>query len=212
VKTRLRKHETIVYHQYYNFCLLDSEMRAWQEGRETLADRARPIEERRRWFLPSVYSEPRLCRYRRTMQWPPTVSFPYNAGFVARERLPIRHYPHRDPMQLERRCRLRAVMMADRENRQNWSQPELHHWAEAEWRKFITPDDEPGLQQWTAGEPLARVGYMNHLARPPKRVAQRLVHACMLPLLDRCRPKWPSDAYPQRIPPALVAQLEEALR
>lgn len=30
--------------------------------------------------------------YRETMQWPATHSFPCNAGYVARERLPIRHY------------------------------------------------------------------------------------------------------------------------
>ncbi|HYF37471.1 MAG TPA: glycosyltransferase family 2 protein, partial [Prosthecobacter sp.] len=112
VRTRLRPHETIAYHQYYDFRLTGSEVELWEEGKETLADRARPIEERRRWYTMSEYSEPRLCRYRESMQWPPTVSFPFNAGYVARTRLPIRHYPHRDPVQLERRCLLRAVMMA----------------------------------------------------------------------------------------------------
>ena len=113
VRTRLRRHETIVFHQYYDFRLTAAEVRAWETGKETLDDRARPIAERRRWFTVSPYSEPRLCRYRTTMRWPPTVSFPYNAGYRARARLPIRHYPHRDPVQLERRCRLRAAMMAD---------------------------------------------------------------------------------------------------
>src|SRR5216684_3039980 len=127
VKTHMQPHETVAYHQYYDFRLTESEVRAWEAGEETLADRLRPIEERRRWFTPSVYSEPRLCRYRSAMQWPPTVSFPYNAGFVARARLPIRHYPHCDPIQLERRCRLRAIMMADAQNRSHWSRPELHH-------------------------------------------------------------------------------------
>jgi hypothetical protein len=54
------------------------------------------------------------------MQWPETVSFPFNAGYVAHERLHIRRYPHRDPAQLLRRCRLRAIMMADSTNRKNW--------------------------------------------------------------------------------------------
>jgi glycosyltransferase involved in cell wall biosynthesis len=47
VRTQLRKHETIAYHQYYNFCLLESEVRDWEKGRETLADRGRPIEANR---------------------------------------------------------------------------------------------------------------------------------------------------------------------
>ena len=108
VKNRLRKHETIAWHQYYDFRLTETDVARWESGRETVADRQQPIEKRRRWFTRSIYSEPRLCRYRTSMRWPPTASFPYNAGFVARERLPIRHYPHRDPLQLDRRCRLRA--------------------------------------------------------------------------------------------------------
>ena len=63
----------------------------------------------------------------------------------------IRHYPHRDPVQLNRRCRLRAIMMSDKDNRLNWSRPELHHWAEGEWRKFITPDSCSELRYWEPG-------------------------------------------------------------
>jgi glycosyltransferase involved in cell wall biosynthesis len=211
VRTRLRPHETIVYHQYHNFCLLQSEVQAWEEGRETLADRRRPIAERRHWYQVSEYSEPRLCRYRRTMQWPPTVSFPFNAGFLARARLPIRHYPHRDPAQLERRCRLRAAMMADKENRQNWTQPELHHWAQSEWRKFVTPDETPGLEHWAPGEVLREVALLNHLAPRHIRIAQRVAHQFLLPLLDRMREGWPEDAYPQQIPAPITALLQEIL-
>jgi hypothetical protein len=211
VKERLRPHETIVYHQYYNFVLRDSEVQAWEAGKEGLADRARPIEERRKWFEISKYAEPRLCRYRDTMQWPSTVSFPHNAGYLAVERLPIRHYPHRDPVQLERRCRLRAVMMADQENRSNWSLPELHHWAEQEWRKFVTPDETPVLQLWTPGTPLVEVHQTNHLAPPNKRIPQRLVHAFLLPLLDRRRSRWSIDDYPQKISPEIIRLLEQEL-
>jgi glycosyltransferase involved in cell wall biosynthesis len=171
VKTRLKKHETIAWHQYYNFHLLESEVKAWEEGKETFADRQRPIQERRRWFIPSVYSEPRLCRYRKTMQWPPNVSFPFNAGYVAKERLPIRHYPHRDPAQLTRRCLLRAIMMSDKENRANWTRPELHHWAEQEWRKFIMPDKAPGLRYWQPENELPTCHFSTHLAKFHRRAA-----------------------------------------
>ena len=210
VKTRMRKHETIAYHQYYNFYLLESEVVDWEAGRETLADRNRPIEERRRWYIPSVYSEPRLCRYRNTMRWPPTVSFPYNAGFVARERLPIRHYPHRDPVQLERRCRVRAVMMADTENRANWK-TSFHYWQEHDWRKFVTPDSQPDLKYWQPGTNLPEVHFTDHLAKPHVRMLQWAAHRYFLPVFDRRRPSWPADAYPQRIPADVVARLEEEL-
>lgn len=211
VKTRLRPWETIVFHQYYDFALTASEAAAWETGREGIADRARHIEDRRRWYVPSIYAEPRLCRYRESMRWPPVVSFPYNAGFVARERLPIRHYPHRDPVQLQRRCCLRAVMMADPQNRRHWTVPEQHHWSQAEWRKFITPDGQPGLRYWEPGSALTEVQQTNHLAKPSVRIAQWLVHQFMLPLLDLRRPEWPEDGYPQRITPEVVALLRREL-
>ncbi|MEI9962768.1 MAG: glycosyltransferase family 2 protein [Limisphaerales bacterium] len=211
VRTRMRCHETIAYHQYYDFRLTASEVKVWESGKETLADRQRPIGERRRWFTPSVYSEPRLCRYRETMQWPPTVSFPFNAGFVARERLPIRHYPHRDSVQLARRSKLRAFMMADKENRSNWSRPELHHWAEQEWRRFITSDNLPELRFWQPGTELPEFHFTNHLAKFHKRAAQRFAHALCLPMLDSLRARWPEDAYPQKISAEIVKSLEQQL-
>jgi hypothetical protein len=146
------------------------------------------------------------------MQWPPTVSFPFNAGFVARERLPIRHYPHRDPVQLENRCRLRAIMMADEENRSNWTKPELHHWAEREWKKFITPDNLPELKFWVPGTELPLVHQTTHLRPPHIRAVQRFIHAFCLPLLDRLRPSFPAEATPQPLPAHIVQQLEQELR
>lgn len=212
VKTRLRRHETIAWYQCYDFRLMESEVKAWEAGRETLADRQRPIEERRRWFTPRVYSEPRMCKYRETMQWPPTVSFPFNSGYLARERLPIRHYQNRDPIQMKRRCRLRAFMMANAENRANWSQPELHHWSEQDWRKFITPDNLPELRYWSPGTELPEVHLTNHLARPHRRAIQRIAHAVCLPILDRLRPAWPEEAYPLKISDEVTKRLAEELK
>ena len=212
VKTRMRSHETAAWYQCYDFRLTASEVEAWNEGRETLADRARPIEQRRRWFTPRFYSEPRLCKYRETMQWPAATSFPFNAGFVARERLPMRHYPHRDPVQLARRCRLRNVMMADAKNRSNWSEPEEHHWSQTEWRQFITPDDQSELRYWAPGTELQQVFQTNHLGKSYRRTAQRFVHAFCLPVLDRLRPGLPENAYPDKIPPEIVQCLEQELK
>jgi glycosyltransferase involved in cell wall biosynthesis len=211
VAKEMRSHETVAFHQYYEFKLTKSEVRAWDSGRETLADRSRPIEDRRRWFIPNPYSEPRLCKYRSTMQWPTTVSFPYNAGFVARSRLPIRHYPHRDPAQLDRRCRLRAVMMADEQNRAHWSQPELHHWAQREWRTFVADDGDTNLIHWEPNTDLPRFEFTTHLAKPHVRFLQYVAHRRLLPLLDSHRAKWADGAYPQSIPPDLVKLLAAEL-
>jgi len=208
VKTRLRRQETIVWHQYYDFRLTASEVKAWEAGKETLADRQKPIEQRRQWFTPSDYSEPRLCRYRETMQWPTTHSFPVNSGYVARERLPIRHYPHRDREQLARRCKLRSIMMA---NCHDWCQPETHHWSESEWRKFITPDDLPGLRHWRSGTELPELHLKSHLRPPHVRAVQRFVHTFCLPVLDRTRAKWVETAYPPKIPENILELLRHEM-
>jgi glycosyltransferase involved in cell wall biosynthesis len=195
VKTRLRRNESIVYHQYYDFALRESEVVNWSPEERSL-----PIAERRRWYRPSVYAEPRLCRYRESMRWPSHVSFPYNAGYLAIERLPIRHYPHRDPEQLASRCKLRAEMMADVVNRSNWAQPENHHWVEHEWRRFVQPDEVPGLLYWEPSSSLPEVKQVNHLSGSLKRTAQRLFYRSgLVVLLDHFREGWVAGTRPRRI-------------
>jgi len=208
VKTRLSRHETIVYHQYYDFKLLESDVLAWERGEQTLADRGRPIETRRNYFVPSLYTEPRLCRYRSTMRWADHVSFPFNAGFLARERLPIRHYPHRDPVQLARRVRLRFIMMADTDNRRNGT---IDHWLEAEWRGLVAKDNDPELQYWAPGQELPRFQFTNHLRAPSTRMIQRAVHAFLLPLLDRTRPSFTGDSALQPLPEETQRRLIQEL-
>jgi glycosyltransferase involved in cell wall biosynthesis len=212
VKTRLRKHETIVWHQYYNFCLLESELTALATAEAIQSERAKPIEQRRRWWTPSLYSEPRLCRYRDSMKWPAAVSFPYNSGYVAQKRLPIRHYPHRDPMQLDRRCRLRAIMMEDKSiSGKYWTNVEGHHWSQSEWRKFVTPDAQANLHFWEEGSDLPEVEYDNHLPGLAKRVPQYFLHRFFVRWLDRNRATWQEMNYPDKIPAEIIERLKEAL-
>lgn len=211
VKNYMRRHETIAYHQYYNFHLLKSEVDGWYCGEETLQDRGRPIAERRRYYTVCAYAEPRLCRYRSTMQWAPSSAFPFNAGYVAVERLPIRHYPHRDPVQLERRCRLRALMMADERNRSVWTNAASHHWTQQNWREFIMPDNAEGLKYWQPGVELPLVHLTNHLKGECVRLSQRFVHAFCLPLFDRVRPEFPPNTKLQPIPVSIAGQFKRKL-
>jgi glycosyltransferase involved in cell wall biosynthesis len=204
VRTRMNSYETIAYHQYYDFRLTSEEVEVWEQGIETLADRTRPIEERRRWFTVSSYSEPRMCRYRESMQWPETVSFPYNAGYVARERLSIRHYPHRDPVQLERRCRIRSTMMAEPENACN------RHWRDVDWRAHIAGGETP-VHYWAPGTELPEPRFTNHLAPWPKRLAQRVVHAWLLSVMDKFRTPYSEGTYLRPLPAALKNRLAAEL-
>jgi glycosyltransferase involved in cell wall biosynthesis len=211
-RNRLSRHEGVVYHQYYDFCVTAREVAGWVQGAETLADRSHPIEKRRRYFIPSVYAEPRMCRYRNSMRWPETVSFPHNAGFVARKRIPIRHYPNRDPVQMARRCLLRGAMMANRENHTHWRNAPTHHWTESNWQKFVVADDDIRLQYWQAGGPLPELSQTNHLGSPAKRLARFAFHYAGLPaLLDGLRQGWAKDAFPRPIEPQVVQHLRVIL-
>lgn len=212
VKNFMRKHETLAYHQYYDFHLSASEVLAWDQGLETVAARSLPIEQRRRHYTVSDYSEPRLCRYRSSMKWPSTIAFPFNSGYVAEERIPIRHYPHRDPVQMKRRCLLRSVMMADKENRSYWTHADTHHWIETDWRNFIVADDLPSMEYWKPGTDLPLVHRRNHLRPFHIRATQRIVHALCLPLLDKVRTGFNTSDRPQPIPQDIVRQLEHDLR
>jgi glycosyltransferase involved in cell wall biosynthesis len=202
VSSRLAPSEGLAYHQYFDFQLTRSEAEALKYAEVIAAERERPISERRRHYTVSLYSEPRLCRYRSSMRWPVTVSFPYNAGLIAKERIPIRHYPHRDPKQLDRRCLLRAIMMADKENRSNWTRPDAHRWSVDDWRRFVVEDDAPELKVWEPGTELPDIRQTNHLTGSGKRVLQRAVYALGLPrALDLTRKKWNGDAHPLAIDP-----------
>ena len=197
VKTRLKPSEGVVYHQYYDFQLTFSEAEVLKTEDAIAVERLKPMADRRHNYTVSLYAEPRMCRYRSSMRWPVDVSFPYNAGLVAQERLPIRHYPHRDPHQLERRCKLRAIMMADHENRGNWSKPDAHHWSVEDWRSFLVEDEKPALQRWKPGTELPEVHQTNHLATSRRRLTQRAIYALGLPrALDLTRASWRANACP----------------
>lgn len=212
VVSRVRPCEGVVYHQYYDFQLTHSEAADLENDGAIETERLRPIEARRRHYTVSVYAEPRMCRYRSSMRWPVEVSFPYNAGLVAEERIPIRHYPHRDPRQLDRRCRLRAIMMADKENRSNWTRPDAHHWSQGDWRQFVIEDDAPELNYWEPGAELPEVRQVNHLATGTKRLAQRAIYGLGLPrIMDITRATWADAARPLPIAPETQEILKREL-
>ena len=204
VDRRLRRHETGVYNLTYEFRLTRQEADAWAQGRETPADRSRPIAQRRRYYNILAHSEPRMFCYRRTMQWPPSAAYPYNMGYVAAARIPVRHYPCRDPLQVQRRWLLRCILaplVAPQ-----WSA----HWAPPDWRCLLADADDPELHYWAPGGELPEESRSQHLPRPVKRCLQWMAHAALLPLLDRTRPKFPPDYQLPILPPEVVRCIGEA--
>ncbi|MBC7782493.1 MAG: glycosyltransferase family 2 protein [Burkholderiales bacterium] len=210
VQERMTKHESAVHLQWYFFRLTHQEVADYESGRvDVMADRQRSIIERRRYYKISDYAEPRMFRYRRTMQWPETISFPFNAGYVARERIPILHYPHRDPLQMARRYRLRAEMM-------KLKAAAGGHWKLDDWRQDVVDDvggseaqsrkvgiadsslvDSGPLLHWTPGTPLTESPRYNHVRPVRQRVATRLLYATGVSLLDLRRPRFDASFKPQ---------------
>jgi hypothetical protein len=204
VKERLRPCESLVCNQNYEFRLTFEEAEAYRDADDILADRRRPIQERRRFFIPLEYAEPRLFRYRHTMQWSPPNYGPWNAGYVARERIPVLHYPHRDPVQLRARVRLRAEM---RKYMRSIDRGQGSHWEATDWSSFLVPQSDPRVVRWEHGAELPAFRFTNHLAPPKIRVLQRLAHGFLLPVLDRRRPRFPPGYLPEPIPPELSTAL-----
>jgi len=214
VRERLRPWESMVYLQWYFFRLTVQEAGAYLDNAVSIEDdRKRSIRERRRFYKVPPYSEPRCFRYRPTMQWPSFRTWPYNAGFVARERLPILHYPHRDPVQLQRRSALRSAI------KQRNKLATGGHWDSEDWRNELVetatgvslgalkpmPEglaatagvDNGPLLFWEPGADLPEVRLYHHTAPPIKRACQRLAHTCLLPFLDRLRPAYDKNYTPE---------------
>jgi glycosyltransferase involved in cell wall biosynthesis len=222
VSEKVRPLESRVDLFWHFFRLTSREVREYQSDAQILADRARPIQLRRRFYKVASYAEPRMFRYRTDMQWSPDQSWPFNAGFVARERIPIRHYPHRDPLQMQRRYRLRAGMCAI-------GGTPFPHWQLEDWRKDVVDVDgspsgkkevttneglaaAPGhtdgeLREWTPGTPLPEYHFTNHIPPFGKRLLQRVLYASAVNLFDARRPKYPEGFEPMYIDEAKNATL-----
>jgi hypothetical protein len=191
--------------QMFEFVLTRSMVAAWERGEESLADRARPIAERRRVYYIDPHPEVRLFKYRPSMRWPPDRDGPFSEGLMAYERIPIRHYRCRDPLQVQVRCALRAHMRrgqpAEALNQSNPALAPVTHWAVDDWNYWVWPDDSPRLRVWSPGSelpvtrsPRAARGTRSHIAR-------QLYYGAGLPALtDRIRPGFPSDYQPEPLP------------
>ncbi len=226
VAERMRPSETAAHLQWYYFRLTRQEVEDYDSGRvNVIQDRRRPIEERRRFYKQSTYAEPRMFQFRKSIRWPQTASFPYNAGFVARNRIPIRHYPHRDPAQMERRFRLRAAMM--KLNAHAGSHWKLEHWRKelvdavgasqaAQGHAKVGLSGESGIDTgpllyWEPGTALKEVPQFNHIPPLHVRLAQRLAHSALLSVLDRFRPRHDPLYQPTPLPTEIAGNIYEGL-
>lgn len=206
VRERLGRLEARIYGAHYDFQLTDAELHDWNAGLETLDHRARPIQDRRRWFQVNENQELRLFRYRRRMQWTPGRYEPSHPGLVARARIPILHYPKRDPPQIRLRYAIRAATLAS-------GAPVGPHWAFPDWRDTIRRQDDPLMRYWTPGAPLPDVPRRHFIAGPFRRAAQVAYYgAGIVRLVDRMRPPFPHTFAFSSVPDGIEAGIARAAR
>jgi len=201
VKERLEPYEGRIDLQWYFFRLTENEVNDYESGRVDLAqDRSRSITDRRRYYKLSQFNEPRMFKYRGSIKWPHWASFPIFAGVLGRERLPVRHYPHRDPLQMRARFRLRLAM-------KNLNARAGEHWRIDDWRQEVVNElgisisqkggtglhVEPGMGSgdlllWEPGSTLLERPLHNHALPRMQRILYRMHYASMVSMLDRFRP------------------------
>ena len=217
LEERVQHYESCVYLAWYYFRLTTMDVEAYESGVVPLAkDRLRSITDRRRFYKIPDYAEPRMFRYRSSMKWPASRTIPFNAGCPARERIPIRHYPHRDPEQMRKRYRLRSAMMKlNADAGPHWK---LEQWqqdvielnpASGEARERTIASDglsaaeghtAGGLHFWKPGTELPPLGGTGHLPGLPKYTVQRHVLPRVVRWMDSRRPAWPPSLEPTTVP------------
>jgi len=208
VRNKLNNNESCVYLTWYYFRLTDNEVNGYESGRIDIhEDRKRSIIDRRRFYFVPEYSEPRMFLYRNTMSWGENLAFPANAGYIAKERIPVLHYPHRDTLQMQKRFKLRSTV-----NKTHGYAG--RHWNIDDWRlevvktelPFSNELDRPALglasikgldvseiQYWSKDERLPQIKYLNHIKPPFKRLFQWLLYRSVISVIDRFRRKTSED-------------------
>ena len=97
---------------HVNFYYTQREFDNWEAGRETLADRARPIEERRRFYRLHT-SQIRLFRHLPWLRWNADTPYPTQLAKASSQRVEFRHFQYRDPVQIKNRIALRHQWSGD---------------------------------------------------------------------------------------------------
>ena len=201
VSKHLRSFESVVWHQYFNFELLENEAVSLLDYGAVMKERLLPIAERRCWYSTSHYSEPRMFQYRDSMKWPDKRSQPFNGGIRARVRLPIRHYPHRDPLQLKKRCLLRSLTMQSKIGNHEWGSPD-YHWRVDDWRKFLIDPHSKTLLHRDDDSSMPLSSFSLNSKEYIKRALLRIFYHFGVQYSDKFRPGWVGSEKLSQLPEA----------
>lgn len=196
VQRYLKPHETAVYNQTYEFGFTEKDLEAWHTDEGKGGD----APERLQYFRTLDWAEPRMFQYRSSMAWPEDTSGPIHAGYVARCRIPVRHYPHRSPQQIQKRCALRSSLT-------DYMDDVFDHWQEDRWREFVA--ESGNLQKWTSDTQLEVQCDDSHTASSVKRAVSYILHRSFVCLVDRVRRRFTQDYAPPPLPDGFQERLRK---
>ena len=168
---RLSPHDCRVnaIHLFYEFT--DRDLAAWEAGRESLADRQRPIGQRRRYYR-ATYQELRFMRHHPRLAWRAAEHWPRPRGPLSPRLILVQHFRSRDPVQLQARyaVRQRAAELGQRK-------PD-HHWRvdAANWRQLVVASSACAYDRHDG---CFSVDYGRFRQRLGKRVGQSLRRGLM---------------------------------
>ena len=146
IRASERERADHIFSLHVNFYYTQREADEWQAGRETLADRARPIEERRRYYRLHT-SQIRLFRHLPWLRWNEDSSYPTQLSQPASQRVEFRHFQYRDVPQIQDRIALRRSWSRDSDLMQD-----NPHWCHDDWAKTVSTDYE-SLKLAQPGQP-----------------------------------------------------------
>lgn len=137
--------------QHIEFYYKRFEYQRWLEGYETLADRTKPIADRRRWFAIGSDLHTRFFRNVHRLRWDPDAYIPKGLVKPAMFRPIVRHYKYRDGDQLYFRIKSRNQWNRDSNLMRN-----VPHWSKTDIVECLSPDNDPHLHYWMPGSELPR--------------------------------------------------------
>jgi glycosyltransferase involved in cell wall biosynthesis len=130
-----------IFAKIANFYFTDLELDNWINGRETLDDRQRPINERRIYYRMHT-SQVRMFRNLPWLRWNEDTHLPLFLAKPATKRPVYRHYQYRDPLQMEKRILTRRDWLGD--SAINLDNP---HWNKSTYMEAISSTNDPHLKK-----------------------------------------------------------------
>ncbi len=205
VQENLNSHETGLFNLTYEFRLTTQEALEWYQSPD-LTSNGNSITQSRRYYNVLDHSEPRAFQYRKSMKWPPYIAYPYYSAYFSSSRIPVRHYPQRNPLQLQRRWALRHILapLAD----PNWS-----HWHLSDWRDLLANASDNDLCFWSHGSELPIMPRsVNHYSQSKHYLKIILHQLGLVGALDRLKEGQASDYEPTLLPSTINARISAAYR